>query len=365
MKNRITAVGLALAVLFSASGCASMLERSYSASAPHVDRPVTAEDSSVLRVENYRELVSAVLYLVAQGEETGTIQLHGYTGEVEADLTAACLEVATEDPLGAYAVDYIKHEFAQVVSYYQVTLAIHYRRTPEQIRSLVNVTGAGAIRSELQEALSLFSPEVVLRVAYFAEDDASIARLLRQAYYDTPVTALGMPEAEIALYPDAGQARVVEVLLTYPREVEQLRRASEQLADEAGGISSALRGLEARPAAVRAASELRRYARFDPEAGATAYDAIVDGTANDEGMALAYALLCQQGGLSCEVVEGERLGQSSFWNALQFSAGERLYLDPAQGDGLLHTAEEFYQAGYRWADGAQEAEPALGEAELP
>ena len=198
MKNRIarlTVFGLAACLLLTLPGCASILERSYSSSTPHVDRPATAGDSSAIRVENYRELVSAVLFLVSQGEEEGVIQLQDYAGEVEADLTAACLEVATEDPLGAYAVEYIKHETTRVVSYDQATLTIHYRRTPEQIRSISTVTGTGAIRTELQSALEEFETEVVFRVAYFAEDADFIAGLIRQAYYDTPGAALGMPEA--------------------------------------------------------------------------------------------------------------------------------------------------------------------------
>ncbi len=69
MKKRILPLALAGCLLL--SGCRAMLERSYSAAAPHVDHPVTAEDPSVLRVENYRELVSAVLYLVSEGEEEG------------------------------------------------------------------------------------------------------------------------------------------------------------------------------------------------------------------------------------------------------------------------------------------------------
>ncbi len=122
--------------------------------------------------------------------------------------------------MGAYAVDYIKHECTRVVSYYQASVAIRYRRTADQIRSIVNVTGSSAIRSELQEALTSFSGEVVLRVAYFAEDEASIAQLIRQAYYDTPVAALGMPQAGITLYPDHGSQRVVEITLTYPEAAD-------------------------------------------------------------------------------------------------------------------------------------------------
>ena len=59
MKKRVLA--LALCGCLALTGCSAMLERSYESTAAHVDKPVTAEDSSVLRVENYQELVSAVL----------------------------------------------------------------------------------------------------------------------------------------------------------------------------------------------------------------------------------------------------------------------------------------------------------------
>ncbi len=350
MKGRI--IGLALAGCVLLTGCEAMLERSYQTVTAHVDKPTTAEDPSVLRVENYRELVSAVLYLVAQGQEEGIIQLHDYAGEVEADLNAACLEVATEDPLGAYAVDYIKHESSRVVSYYQATISIRYRRTVEQVRSMVNVTGSGAIRTELQEALAQFAPEVVLRVAYFAEDEASIQRLIRQAYYDTPLTALGMPRAEVKLYPDSGSQRVVEITLTYPETTDVLRRKSEELSDRVGAASAeAPVGQDLRSTAVQLAARLKGEAAFDREGGQTAYAALVEGSADQQGMALAYALLCQQAGITGEVVEGRRQGESWFWNGVQLSGGERLYVDVVLGDGLLHTAGELAEKGYEWADG--------------
>lgn len=63
-------------------------------------------------------------------------------------------------------------------------------------------------------------------MAYFVGDAASIAELVHQAYYDTPAAALGMPAVEIALYPDTGIQRIVEILLTYPGDAEALRRKS-------------------------------------------------------------------------------------------------------------------------------------------
>lgn len=350
MKNRITAVGLALCLSFTASGCASMLERSYTSSTPHVDRPTTAEDPSVLRVENYRELVSAVLYLVSEGAEEGVIQLHDYTGSVENDLPAACLEVTTQDPLGAYCVDYIKHEYTRVVSYYQATLDIHYRRTQEQVRSMVQVTGTGAIRTELRQALSRFVPEVVLRVAYFAEDEQSIAELIRQTYYDTPAAALGYPEAEIALYPDSGRERVVEILLTYPESADELLRKSEALAEELKTVGEgALTPATQSEQTQQALHELWTHAAYAPDGGPTAYDALVSGVANDQGMALGFALLDP----ASQVVEGSRGEEPRFWNGLEVE-GETLYLDPSEETGILYTAQELFDLGFRWPDGPEE-----------
>ncbi len=359
MKKRILAGVLTASLCMTLSGCAAMLERSYHASAQHIDRLAVAEDSSVLRVENYRELVSAVLYLVSQGAEEGVIQLHDYTGEVETDLPAACLEVANEDPLGAYAVDYIKHEYTRVVSYYQATLNIHYRRTLEQVRSMVNVTGTGAIRTELQEALARFDPEVVLRVAYFAEDEQSIAQLIRQAYYDTPAAALGMPQAQISLYPDEGSQRVVEIQLTYPEGEEELRAKSRELSDQVDAITAAYWDLEGETLAQRAARELARRVSYSAQGGSTAYDAFTAGEADSQGMALAYVMLCGRTTVDCEVVEGEREGEPWFWNRVQFFGEEQRYLDPTQGDSRLRTARELFEEGYRWPGGPQEPEEAV------
>lgn len=350
MKKHILAATLALCLLL--SGCSSLLERSYTSSTAHVDRPTTAEDPSILRVEDYRELVSAVLYLVSEGAQSGTIQLHDYDGSVETDLPAACLEVTTQDPLGAYCVDYIKHEYARVLSDYQATLDIHYRRTQEQVRSMARVTGTGAIRTELREALSQFADQVVLRVAYFSGDEDFIAGLIRQTYYETPAAALGYPETQISLYPDSGRERVVEILLTYPESGEELRRRSDALADRLEEMAE-----EGTPETLETPGERARWTLdrlwsqgvYAPDGGATAYDALVAGVANDEGMTLGYALLDP----TCQVVEGTLEGQSRFWIDMNL-AGEESYLDPSDGTGRIYTAGELFARGYRWAGGPQD-----------
>lgn len=347
MKKRILALALAGCLLL--SGCKAMLERSYSAVSAHADRPTTAEDPSVLRVENYRELVSAVLYLVSQGAEEGVIQLHNYDGEAESDLTAACLEVATQDPLGAYAVDYIKHELSRVVSYYEATLAIHYRRSEEQRKSIVSVNGDQAIREALLAALEGVEPEAVLRVPYFFGGEDAIQDLLREAYYAHPALAMDLPEAQVDLYPDSGRERIVEITLTYPEEAGNLREQREELAHKVSTLlpeGSLPRG----EAAVGQALELLwDCARYDPEGGATAYAALVEGGADSQGMALGCELLCQALGLSCDLRAGELDGEERFWIEVELSKGETLFLDPSRGRTwaeTVYSAEKFSALGY-------------------
>jgi len=355
------ALCLALAGCLLLSGCAAMLERSYSVAAPHADRPTTAEDPSVLRVENYGELVSAVLYLVSQHAEEGVIQLHNYDGSEEDDLATACLEVSTQDPLGAYAVEYIKHELSRVVSYYQATLAIRYRRTAEQMDSVVNVTGSWAIRDRLQKALSEFEEEVVLRVAYFAEDEDSLLELVRQAYYDAPEFALGMPEVDIDVYPADGRERVVEFVLTYPGDPEELRANASDLSHMAEDIAQAYWDLDAEDIPAAALRALLEQVDYDPQGSNHAYGALTEGRANSEGMALAFSLLCRQADVTCGVVEGQRQGEKRFWNSISRSGQAALYLDPSAESPELYDAQALFDLGYRWPGGPEEPMEETGE----
>ena len=165
MKQKLALLLTALLLL---TGCSSLLENPYAVVEPHTERPATAEDSSAVQAGTYSELVNTVLFFVSQGTEKGLIQLtDDYDGDVEEDLNRACLEVAKDDPLGAYAVDFIKNDCTKVLTTYEATITISYRRTREQIRSLVNVTGTSAIRDEVRAALADFQSEVALRVGYF------------------------------------------------------------------------------------------------------------------------------------------------------------------------------------------------------
>ncbi len=346
MFKRILGLLLSAALL---SGCASMLSRSYVTVEPHDKFSDTGTNSSALRAETYQGLINAILYLISHGEPEGVIRLYNYTGDAESDLSSACLEVTQEDPLGAYAVDYIKYDLTRIVSYHEAKMEIAYRRTPEQIGGVTAVTGSSAIKDEIRQALLHFLPETVLQVIYLTEDEEYIAELVRRTYYDTPETAFGVPELSVTLYPDSGTRRIVEMVLSYPGTESQLREMREILSIAAQALAEkAMLGSDVPAAAIFQLLRERAVYEGPHSPGlSTAYSALVDGRADSEGYALAYSYLCRLCEIECIVVEGVRAGNAHFWNIIKTEEGWR-HVAAGWGEGLLLTDDDMAGAGYSW-----------------
>lgn len=347
--KRLIALCLALLLL---SGCGSLLEREYISLQPHDENPMRDGEDAALQVESYQELVNAILYYVGRGETAGEIHLYHYDQGVESDLEAACLEVVREDPLGAYAVDYIKYETRHIVSYYQATLYITYRRTPEQIAGISSVTGSSAIREELRETMEAFQSERVLNISFFDADAVDLEQLIREAYYAAPAAAFGMPQVEVNLYPEetAGRRRVVEVLLTYPEEQAALREKRDALEERTLAMGRLLRGLSGETAARTVFAMVRENAAYLPDQPEkrTAYDALFSGGADSEGMALLTKLLCDTAGVECSVVQGRRRGKEHFWVTLDWGDGP-VQVDASAEDGFGLSRETLAERGYESA----------------
>lgn len=358
MKKRILVLTLVLCL--SLTGCSSMLERDYVIVAPYEPVSYSSGSSSSLRVENYQELVNAVQYLVTMGKEQGFLTLYNYTQDVETDLTRACLEVIQEDPLGAYSVEYITHDYSLIVSYYEVTLQISYRRSREQVASISSVSGSGATRRMIGQALTEFSPETVLRISFFTENEDYILDLIRQTYYESPVTALGMPEAEVYIYPNSGSQRIVEIGLTYPASTEVLQQQSQDLAALALSLVAEDSSAQSLYDCVTDGLTISEGSRKS-----STYDALVRKESDSEGTALAYQLLCDQAGIECVLVQGTLNGVPHFWNIAVNEAGEYRHMDLSRGLSAL-TDEELTASGtYAWDGKEYPACPASIPTEEP
>ena len=93
---------------------------------------------------------------------------------------------------------------------------------------------------------------------------------------------------------------------------------------------------------------VRQSCAYQEGSGSTAYSALIDGQADSQGMALAFALLCQRGEIPCVVVDGQLGGVSHLWNVVQTADGYR-HIDLTQPDlAVYRTDGEMTAAGYTW-----------------
>ncbi len=335
------------------TGCSSMLSRSYSSVTPHSATPTVESDQLTIRVENYQDLVDALLYFVNQGRETGTIRLYNYPYDVEKDLASACTEVALEEPMGAYALENIRYDVTPIVSCYEAMVEMSYRRTPDQINSVIPATGATAIRGELGLALSSFQKESVLRISYFDVEDGEqyLRELLWDAYLSSPETALDFPKATISFYPENGRHRIAEILLSYAQDDQELQRQKAQLAQLAGQLSAPLAGTSGDEALLAVRKAILDATSYAPDGGQTAYHALAEHKASSLGLSLTMALLCQELDLSCQLVEGTKEGNLHYWTILSTQDGYRhLDLSQSVAPGEIPFRSDRYMAehGYLW-----------------
>lgn len=330
------------------SGCSSILQRSYSSVTLHSAAPVVESDKLTIRVESYQDLVNALLYHITQGRETGTIRLYNYPYDVERDLEAACKEVIFEDPLGSYAVEHISYDITPIVSCYEATVHLTFRRTTDQIAKILSVTGTSSIRAKLQKALSAYQDNVVLRINYLDDEDSYLTQLLKEAYYASPQTALGFPEVEVHLYPESGPHRIAEFLFSYPSPVQELKQRSQLVTQKAEELLRSHPDISDDAGLLALCSDLRKDTAYLSTANETAYGALVEGTANSTGLALTVQLLCQKLEAPCRLVEGHLNGSSHTWVIMDTQDGPR-HLDITQSLPLsFHSDSSMSKAGYHW-----------------
>jgi len=226
MKLRWIPLVVSLCLL---TGCASLLERTYSTSEPHSSKFWESEAAGTLRAENYQDVVNDLLLLISQHTETATLRLYNFSDDmtVADTLERATTEILQETPMGAYAVEYITSSSQAQRGYYEIAIQLKYRRTAEQVQAVLNATSPEAIYSLLETALNEGKTELAVRVGYWGSNgrqqvEDAMARLRedRKLTEDTPWLAY--------YYPENGPVGLLEFLLDPPQELVDEELAKQE-----------------------------------------------------------------------------------------------------------------------------------------
>ena len=163
MKKRILVLAVAGSLLL--SGCASLLERSYSVVEPYADRYWDANAEDTLRAENYQDLVNSLLLLVEERSEEGVIRY--YEDENAYSLAKqATSEVQEETMLGSYLLEDISFLYKASDGFCTLTYTMTYRQDAEDVDTLMVLSDSQSLVDLLRLAVREGHSKLTARFAY-------------------------------------------------------------------------------------------------------------------------------------------------------------------------------------------------------
>ena len=351
-------LGCAL-LLLTLCGCGFLRENTYVAVTPHDEDYGITVDSNVLTVNSYLSLKNALINMVEDGVKEGVIRAEAYGGNLPEDLSQAVEEVSRQTPLGAYAVSSMTYDYSKIVSYYEIHVNTTFRRSLDEIQSVVYVTDLDALELQLRETMKNYETKLVVRVGDYESFD--LENMITGIYEDEPAEILEKPSCSMEQYPDSGTQRILEIDLSYEHSTQELldcrdtlQPQIEQLARIYGSSDQPLTNVR------RFYQRLGRDAVLEPQDEGThaltnsVYGVLVEGHATSYGFAQAFRVMMDACEIPCQLITGQRDGMLHYWCLVQIS-GSYYYIDPSTAAG--DQGEEYYLMGniqleernyYRW-----------------
>lgn len=308
---------LFLILILLLSGCNLFGERSYVVVEPHNEGYEEAVDSDAVTVNSYLGLKNAILDFVEGGITDGVIIAEGYSGDITGDLDDAVYEVWRADPLGAYAVDYMTYDCSRIVSQYEIHIHTTFRRTLEEIQSVVYVGDSDSVSLQLRDAMSVYAETLTLRVADF--EQLNIQQLTEQVYENNPSFALELPEVSVSSYPESGNQRIVEIKFLYDSDPARLREYSREVNDLMEDILKIYTvENDEEICAKRFYNRTNRDGvlvteQEDMPFADSVYGALILDRATSYGYAQTYIVMLDSVNIPCTLAEGTLMGQKHYW----------------------------------------------------
>ena len=338
--RRIIAV-LAILSTIASTGCAALLEGDRYSEKPFIITPYVNPPEERIEVSNYEELKAEMLRLVMEYIDYSRMYTNNYDGDIDADIGRAGDEIMDEHPIGAFIVDKIVGTATKIVTYYEVEIEFTYKRTQQQLDSIVYVATPRYLRTELLNAMSEYRDEVVFRTSMLITED-DIAAFVEEAYYQNPRRIVMLPLVAVETFPETGEDRIFEISLRYYDRADimlkystilnsNIRRNTQRAVGDTDAeilLSLANNLIASTSFDEGAAQAISGYGAQNPVA--TAYGALENGNAVGEGFAMAYKALCDELEFDCRVVLGYLDGMVHAWNIVSLY-GDYYHIDVAMG----------------------------------
>ena len=353
--KKLMIVLLVVCLMLSAVGCGSAFSAEYYYSEPFMDGDAP-ESGLDTEIRNRRALKEAILALVEAGESEGQFRFGSYSGALQDDLAEVCHEIKTSTPLGSYAVNDISYNTSRIVSYYTATIKIDYKRSAGEIAGVENISGLARLKKHILRVMTAYSTESAIGIYSTYASEEYIASLIEDNYYSNPCLMAELPEYAVEAFPDSGPERIYRIEFEYSRPEEKLSEMLEKLRVKISELATEVKAMDELNRSLSAARLINEAIAEEGEGGDgdTAYACLLEGSDSPMAIAMAYKALCDELGINCYVVRGQRRDSEEKnygWNIIGIE-GKYYHMDLSRMDENYYLAyllsDDDMWSSYAW-----------------
>jgi len=361
MFKNISVAVIILTAIILLTGCDNLLEDYRETITEHQAAPYVRPPTEQITVSNFDEFITTLINLIMDHETSIKVLYEGE--DVQAVLLRAGDEIMHEHPIGVYAVANITLDATRIVTHFEVDIEIEYKRTKEQLDSIVTVATELSMRQQLLSKMSEYVEEAVFRTR-LRLDEEIITEFVRDIYYQNPHLIVMLPIVTVEIFPEEGSDRIYEIKFGNMESPMMMQRFGELLTHYIQRNAQLAFGSTDPELLLSLVSSLMSSTDFNEGASrtihvhgaqnlaATAFGALIRGNAVGEGFAMAFKALADELGFDCRVVLGHYDGMIHAWNIVLLY-GDFYHIDVAMCvvNGLeaafLKTDEDFEDM-YSW-----------------
>lgn len=348
MHKRCIAGILLAALLVSLCGCTSVFDKEYLSVRPYEEPSNLLTDADTTQIRNYAGLMRALNTMAAQYERSFVLAFGDYDGIIADDLAAACEELRTGTAIGAYCIESVSYETEQVIAYCEASITITYNRPESEVRSIYSAQTQKSILDCVVDALDRQKTQFAIQISTSTLETDDVAALVRSACLNQPQLVVDFPSIDVTVYSGSSNSqKIFGITLQYSVSESAVNDRRTQLDGRVRTLTSALTSGE-QETPLQAALVVMRACEQRISTVSTAYDALVNGSADSYGLAMAYKAACDALNIPCQVVSGRFQGTDRCWNIVQVG-GNYYHLDLSmQSETLWLRSDESMRSTYQW-----------------
>lgn len=320
------------ALMLLLSGCARLFEKEYVSEKDYED-PEISSDSETQEIHDYAGLLRLLNAMVANFETQQSLIFTNYDGIIADDLSKACWELRSNTALGSYCVQDIEYTTEQVVAYCEADITVSYKRSEEEVKGLTSAQTRSGVAQCVADALEDQKSKLAVLMNTNALTENDVKELVLQTCLDHPTLAVEIPTVDVTMYSGETSQRIFEITLHTALSQEETAQRREAVLKAVDEIVSEI-DPDTPESVLQAAVLTAERCSMGGELGATAYDALVLGNTDSQGLAMAYRAVCDALDAECLVVNGQLDGGVHVWNLITLGSN-RYNLDLVGYSGTL------------------------------